>query len=173
MKPMLYFIHTDGQILGSCAVKVFQDVWGKWSYIIITAVSHDLMLLSQVSNKHCTTRNKHHNRLDMNKTGETPYDLSRPTCNLLWKSLPINTIAGLVSVGTSFTVWASSCNPLLGRTRSRGKYWTAIPLSHRPEPSGHTVHGEVDGWTLEDNMVDGLFFCAKLTGLRGGHTPFV
>ena len=28
-------------------------------------------------------------------------------------------------------------------------------------------------WTLEDNMVDGLFFCATLTGLRGGHIPFV
>jgi len=29
------------------------------------------------------------------------------------------------------------------------------------------------GWTLEDNMVDGLFFCATLTGLGGGHVPFV
>jgi len=28
-------------------------------------------------------------------------------------------------------------------------------------------------WTLEDNMVDGLFFCATLTGRKGGHTPFV
>ena len=28
-------------------------------------------------------------------------------------------------------------------------------------------------WTLEDDMVDGLFFCATLTGRRGGHTPFV
>jgi len=28
-------------------------------------------------------------------------------------------------------------------------------------------------WTLEDNMVDGSFFCATLTGRRGGHTPFV
>jgi len=28
-------------------------------------------------------------------------------------------------------------------------------------------------WTLEDNMVDGLFFCATLTGRRGGYTPFV
>jgi len=28
-------------------------------------------------------------------------------------------------------------------------------------------------WTLEDNMVDGLFFCATLTGRRGGHTPAV
>ena len=28
-------------------------------------------------------------------------------------------------------------------------------------------------WTLEDNMVDGLFFCATLTDGRGGHTPFV
>jgi len=28
-------------------------------------------------------------------------------------------------------------------------------------------------WTLEDNMVNGLFFCATLTDRRGGHTPFV
>jgi len=28
-------------------------------------------------------------------------------------------------------------------------------------------------WTLKDDMVDGLFFCATLTGSRGGHTPFV
>jgi len=28
-------------------------------------------------------------------------------------------------------------------------------------------------WTLEDNMVDGLFFCSTLTGRRGSHTPFV
>jgi len=28
-------------------------------------------------------------------------------------------------------------------------------------------------WTLDDNMVDGLFFCATLAGRRGGHTPFV
>jgi len=28
-------------------------------------------------------------------------------------------------------------------------------------------------WRLEDNMVDGLFFCATRTGRRGGHTPFV
>ena len=28
-------------------------------------------------------------------------------------------------------------------------------------------------WTFEDNMVDGLFFCATLTGRRDGHIPFV
>jgi len=28
-------------------------------------------------------------------------------------------------------------------------------------------------WTLENNIVDGLFFCATLTGRRGGHTSFV
>jgi len=28
-------------------------------------------------------------------------------------------------------------------------------------------------WALEDNFVDGLFFCATLTGRRGGRTPFV
>jgi len=36
----------------------------------------------------------------------------------------------------------------------------------------HSVGRSMD-WTLEDNMVDGLFFCATLTGRRGGHTPFV
>jgi len=28
-------------------------------------------------------------------------------------------------------------------------------------------------WTLEDDMVDGLFFCATLTSRRRGHTLFV
>jgi len=28
-------------------------------------------------------------------------------------------------------------------------------------------------WTLEDYMVDGLVFCATLTGPRGGHAPIV
>jgi len=28
-------------------------------------------------------------------------------------------------------------------------------------------------WSLEDNMVDGLFFFATFTGRRGDHTPFV
>jgi len=28
-------------------------------------------------------------------------------------------------------------------------------------------------WTLEDHTVNGLFFCATLTGRRGGQTPFV
>ena len=28
-------------------------------------------------------------------------------------------------------------------------------------------------WALEDDMVDRLFFCATLTGRKGGHTPFV
>jgi len=27
-------------------------------------------------------------------------------------------------------------------------------------------------WTLEDNTVDDLFFCATLTGRRGGYPPF-
>ena len=33
--------------------------------------------------------------------------------------------------------------------------------------------GRLMDWRLEDNMVDGLFYCATLTGRRGGHTPFV
>jgi len=33
--------------------------------------------------------------------------------------------------------------------------------------------GRSVNWTLEDNMVDGLFICATLTGRRGCYTPFV
>ena len=36
--------------------------------------------------------------------------------------------------------------PLFGRTRSHGRCWAAIRLYHRPEPSGHAVHEEVDGF---------------------------
>ena len=41
--------------------------------------------------------------------------------------------------------------PLFGHARFRGRCWAAIRLSHRPEPSGRSVHGEVDeldigGW---------------------------
>ena len=39
------------------------------------------------------------------------------------------------------------CKPLLGRSRSRGRCWTAIRLCHRPE--GHVVHVEVDGLDIE------------------------
>ena len=53
--------------------------------------------------------------------------------------------------------------------RYRGRCWAAIRLSHRPEPSGRV--GSMD-WTVEDDMVDGLFY-ATLTGRRGGHTPVV
>jgi len=33
--------------------------------------------------------------------------------------------------------------------------------------------GRSSDWTFENIMVDGLFFCATLTGRRGGHTLFV
>jgi len=33
MKPVLYFIHTDGQIFGLSAVIVFQNFGDKWSYL--------------------------------------------------------------------------------------------------------------------------------------------
>jgi len=33
--------------------------------------------------------------------------------------------------------------------------------------------GKSMDWTLEDDMVNGLFFCATLTRRRGGQTPFV
>ena len=49
--------------------------------------------------------------------------------------------------GFFLAVWASSLNPLLGRTRSRVRCWAAIQLSNHPESLGHALHGpgEVDG----------------------------
>jgi len=44
-----------------------------------------------------------------------------------------------------FVVWASCNYPLLGHTTSQGRCWAAIQFSHHPEPSGHAVHGKVDG----------------------------
>jgi len=41
-------------------------------------------------------------------------------------------------------VWASFFKPLHGRTRSRGRCWAPIQLSHHPAPSGRAVH-EVGG----------------------------
>jgi len=67
---------------------------------------------------------------------------------------------------------------LLGRARYRGRCWAAI----RWEISGCLIvqnrqavqsMGRSMDWTLEDNMVDCLFFCTTLTGRRGGNTPFV
>jgi len=58
---------------------------------------------------------------------------------------------------------------LLGRTGSRGRCWEVIRLSHRPEPSGHAVHGKVDG--LDIGGQHGRRFV--LLRHRGGHTPFV
>jgi len=36
----------------------------------------------------------------------------------------------------------------------------------------HSTRRSTD-WTMKDNMIDGLFFCATLTGRRGDHSPFV
>ena len=74
----------------------------------------------------------------------------------------------------TFFFWVSFYCPLLGRTRSRVRCWATIRLSHRPEPSGRAQStGRSVDWTLNDNMVDDLLFCATLPARRGGHTPIV
>jgi len=63
--------------------------------------------------------------------------------------------------------------PLLGRTRFRaGVEQPFICLIVQNRQAMQSMRRLMD-WTLEDNMIDGLFFCATLTGRRGGHTPFV
>ena len=65
-------------------------------------------------------------------------------------------------------VWASSFRPLLGRSRSRGRCWAANRLSQAVKSMRRSMD-----WTLENNMVNCLFFCTTLTSWRSGHVPFV
>ena len=58
--------------------------------------------------------------------------------------------------------------PLLGHARFRSRCWAAIRLCHRPEPSGRTVCGEVDGLDIGRHV-----WRFVLLRHRGGHTPFV
>jgi len=55
--------------------------------------------------------------------------------------------------------------------KSEGDTSPVSPTKLRPRAM-HFMGRSMD-CTLEDNMVDGLFFCATLTGCRRGHTPFV
>ena len=63
--------------------------------------------------------------------------------------------------------------PLLGRTESQGRCEQPLDCLIVQNRQSTQSMGRSMDWTLEDNMVDGLFFCATLTGRRGGHTPFV
>jgi len=52
---------------------------------------------------------------------------------------------------------SSSFNPLVSRTRSWGRCWAAIWLSHHPEPS---VHGVVDGLDSRGFVDHTLLLCS-------------
>jgi len=70
--------------------------------------------------------------------------------------------------------------PLLGRTKDIEHPFNCLaadveqPFNCLIVQNRQTMQsmGRSMDWTLEDNMVDGLF-CATLTGRRGSHTPFV
>jgi len=72
-----------------------------------------------------------------------------------------------------FVVWASCYNPMLGRTRSGAgveQPFDCLIIQNRQ--AVQSVGYSMD-WTLEDNSVDSLFFCATLTCRKRGHNPFV
>jgi len=71
--------------------------------------------------------------------------------------------------------WPSSLGPVVQNIASLHKISGQVLSSHSNVSLSRTVRpcsGSVD-WTLEDNMVDDLFFSATLTGRRGGHAPFL
>jgi len=72
-----------------------------------------------------------------------------------------------------FIAWASSGNPLLGRTGSRGRCWASIGLSQRPEPSGHAAHEEVDGLDIGGQHGRRFVLLCHTHRPQRGHTPFV
>ena len=72
-----------------------------------------------------------------------------------------------------FFFWASCsnhCLAALGLGAGVEQPFGCLIVQHRQAMQSM---GRLMDWTLEDNMVDSLFFCATLTGRRGGHTPFV
>jgi len=75
---------------------------------------------------------------------------------------------------TSSFVWASSsfihCLVVLDFRPGVEQPFVCLIIQNRQAMQSM---GRSMDWTLKDNMVDSLFFCATLTGRRGGHSPFV
>ena len=101
--------------------------------------------------------------IESKSLGERPYE---------WTALPALVLAQISFKLKTFdmicVVWASCYYLLLGRTRSRAIYCLIIETREAVQSTGNSM-----GLTLEENMVDGLFFCATPTGPRKGHNPFV
>ena len=66
-----------------------------------------------------------------------------------------------------FIVCASSSNPLIDRSKSHGRFWAAIRLSSPRIVKPRRGRCPMD-WTVKNNMVNGLFFCATSHKLQKG-----
>jgi len=68
MKPVLSFMHTDGQIFGSSIVSVFQNFgWGKTKLLLLTFTT--TYFAEQGVSQVLHTRNNYSNWFDTNKAG--------------------------------------------------------------------------------------------------------
>jgi len=63
--------------------------------------------------------------------------------------------------------------PLLGRARFQAGVEQLFGCLIVQNRQGVQSMGRSRDWTFENIMVDGFFFCATLTGRRGGHPSFV
>ena len=78
----------------------------------------------------------------------------------------------LFSIENGFLFWASSNHCLAALDLGAGVEQPFDCLIVRNRQAVQSMKRSMN-WTLENNMVDCLFFCATFTGRRGGHTPFV
>ena len=77
------------------------------------------------------------------------------------------------SISCYFLVWASCSNHCLAALDLGADVEQPFgSLIVQNRQAMQSIRRSMD-WTLEENMVDGLFFCATLTGRIGSHTPFV
>ena len=79
----------------------------------------------------------------------------------------------LVVLGLQIFLWASCwnhCLTALNLGASVEQPFNCLMVQNRQ--AMQSMGRSID-WTLEDKIVDSLFFCATLTGRRGGHTRFV
>jgi len=76
MEPVLYFIHTNGEIFGSTAVSVFQNFGMGKVKLILLQTFPPMSIAEQGVIQVLHMRNKYRNSLDMNNTGGNATRLS-------------------------------------------------------------------------------------------------
>ena len=87
MKPVMHFMHTDGQIFEQRAVSVFRNFGEKWSLKLLLLTFSTTHLAEQGFCQVLHMRNKYRDHRDMNKTGGNAIQLKLTSLQPTLKNL--------------------------------------------------------------------------------------